>query len=315
MPAMEAPQFEEPPAEAVAEQPSPYQAFAEQAAEAVAEQPAPAEPASEPAEPAAPLAEPPAEPSTELAAETVHPGPVRTTPADLKARIEETRRRIRRELAHPFSGEEEPAASEGMFGEPEAPVFAAPEAEPVLDLAPAASVQEEAAAEVPLAEPPGFDALGEAALEFAEEAVEAYDPAELAPTAEEHPEVSEPALETAPASGAGVAALAARIEPDASGGGSSPAEDQAGGPSAVEEERAPATLVAALPGGGFDQDAMRRRIEETRNRLKAKAFDAMMSGEGSLLRESTADAPEAPVVTVDTDVDATIETALTEEDF
>jgi hypothetical protein len=27
----------------------------------------------------------------------------------------------------------------------------------------------------------------------------------------------------------------------------------------------------------FDHDAMRRRIEETRNRLKAKAFDAMRS--------------------------------------
>jgi hypothetical protein len=83
---------------------------------------------------------------------------------------------------------------------------------------------------------------------------------------------------------------------------------------APDEERVP-ELVAALPGAAFDHEAMRRRIEETRNRLKAKAFDAMMSGESALLRESKAENNEAPTLTVEPEVDQTVETALTEEEF
>ena len=41
---------------------------------------------------------------------------------------------------------------------------------------------------------------------------------------------------------------------------------------------------------------MRRRIEETRARLKAKAFDAMMSGEAALLSR---DSGEKPVPSAD----------------
>ena len=36
---------------------------------------------------------------------------------------------------------------------------------------------------------------------------------------------------------------------------------------------------------------MRRRIEETRARLKAKAFDAMMSGEAALLARDSGEKP------------------------
>jgi len=61
---------------------------------------------------------------------------------------------------------------------------------------------------------------------------------------------------------------------------------------------------------------MRTRIEETRGRLKAKAFDAMMTGESALLgRESPEKAAERPGPAVlDHDVDQTIETTLREEE-
>jgi len=46
---------------------------------------------------------------------------------------------------------------------------------------------------------------------------------------------------------------------------------------------------------GVDYNAMRARIEQTRGRLKAKAFDAMMTGESALLgRESPEKAAERP---------------------
>jgi hypothetical protein len=67
---------------------------------------------------------------------------------------------------------------------------------------------------------------------------------------------------------------------------------------------------------GIDYDAMRSRIEETRSRLKSKAFDAMMTGESSLLSK---DSPEpgpaqASGLTVDQETDETIEASLREED-
>ena len=68
----------------------------------------------------------------------------------------------------------------------------------------------------------------------------------------------------------------------------------------------------------FDREAMRLRIETTRNRLKAKAFDAMLSGESSLLGRDTAGALDGSAriadVPVDSEVDETIESTLTEEE-
>lgn len=65
-----------------------------------------------------------------------------------------------------------------------------------------------------------------------------------------------------------------------------------------------------------DLEAVRRQIEEVRSRLKAKTFDAMMSGEAALLGRDPGGAAErkrlaAPVV--DAEIDKTIETALREE--
>jgi hypothetical protein len=155
----------------------------------------------------------------------VEPVVAETPPVDdLKARIEETRRRIRRELEHPFVSEDGAEAAErgGMTSA----------AEPI---------------------------IGEALA-------------------------SEPDL-------------AAPIEPVAS---------------AVEDE---GDLEAATQTGA-DYAAMRSRIEVMRGRLKAKAFDAMMTGESALLGRDSGDAiPErAAGASVDSEIDHTIETTLREEE-
>ena len=64
-----------------------------------------------------------------------------------------------------------------------------------------------------------------------------------------------------------------------------------------------------------DYDSMRSRIEVTRSRLKAKAFDAMMTGEAALLGRDTEDAEHRRKVTpaVDSEVNETIESSLREE--
>ena len=61
---------------------------------------------------------------------------------------------------------------------------------------------------------------------------------------------------------------------------------------------------------------MRRRIEETRARLKAKAFDAMMTGESALLRN---DSGEKPVprdeAKLEPEIDTSIDESLSQEDY
>ena len=67
----------------------------------------------------------------------------------------------------------------------------------------------------------------------------------------------------------------------------------------------------------IDQADMRRRIEETRNRLKAKAFDAMASGEAALLARD-AEGHEAPVVPeehIDADVADALDRSLSPDDY
>jgi hypothetical protein len=85
---------------------------------------------------------------------------------------------------------------------------------------------------------------------------------------------------------------------------------------ATDATAAPEATDASAPNGnGSDYDAMRARIELTRSRLKAKAFDAMMAGESSLLRrdpEGTATPRKS--VTVDNEIEQTVESTLREED-
>jgi hypothetical protein len=66
----------------------------------------------------------------------------------------------------------------------------------------------------------------------------------------------------------------------------------------------------------LDFEVMKARIEQTRSRLKAKAFDAMMSGESSLLsREEPGKASErrGPAV-LDQELDRKIESGLREQE-
>ena len=93
---------------------------------------------------------------------------------------------------------------------------------------------------------------------------------------------------------------------------------------AATEEAAPEREPAPVPseetsggGGAVDQAEMRRRIEETRARLKAKAFDAMMSGESALLRNDsgTRTVPASDGASLAPDVDSTIDESLSPEDL
>jgi hypothetical protein len=65
-----------------------------------------------------------------------------------------------------------------------------------------------------------------------------------------------------------------------------------------------------------DYDAMRARIELTRSRLKAKAFDAMMAGESSLLGRDLGgtSGPTGPTASFDSEIEQTVDSTLREED-
>ena len=91
-----------------------------------------------------------------------------------------------------------------------------------------------------------------------------------------------------------------------------PVPANGGGPALPET---PAEAVASE--NGADYDAMRARIELTRSRLKAKAFDAMISGESALLgrdsdEESAAAARRAAAF--DSEIEQTVDTTLREDD-
>ncbi len=62
---------------------------------------------------------------------------------------------------------------------------------------------------------------------------------------------------------------------------------------------------------------MRRRIEETRARLKAKAFDAMMSGEAALLSRDSGDkpVPKGGEHALDEETDSVIDESLSQEEY
>ncbi len=167
----------------------------------------------------------------------VETAPVATPADDLKARIEETRRRIRRELDQPFIIGGGVAAAEASVTSGVEP------------------------------------AIGEAL------AVE--------PSAEERPEseIQEP---------------------------TAPPVDESGSLAQAEGGEHPSTEQEL----GVDYDAMRGRIEETRSRLKAKAFDAMMTGESALLgRDPDGVDVKLPAPTeVDGEIVQTIDDTLREEE-
>jgi hypothetical protein len=84
---------------------------------------------------------------------------------------------------------------------------------------------------------------------------------------------------------------------------------------APAQPAAPAAVPVAS-GNASDYDAMRARIELTRSRLKAKAFDAMMAGESALLGrdEELPGVAIKPSATFDSEIEQTVDSTLREED-
>ncbi len=221
-PAMEAAEIERPVAEAVPEWTDESLDIETPAVEMpIVELPVVEAPEAEVME--AEVAEAPAMEAPVVEASSVETAP-RPAVDDLKARIEETRRRIRQELEQPFiAGAETPAALADDW-----------------TVAPAVPVEEVAAGPEP----------------------------ELAEVSE--PELSMEGLDTA----------------------------------------------AEMFEEPVDYESMKSRIESVRSRLKAKAFDAMMSGESALLGRDSEDAGHRRSVLpdVDSEVDETIESSLREEE-
>jgi len=213
--------------------------------------------------------------------------------------------------------ENEPVAEEAVeepVGEVSEPVV---EVAPELLETPQAQV-EEAIPEVPM---PSF---GEAAAEepvaeaepVAEEPLADEPVAEAEPVAEE-PVAEEPVAEEPVAEGTGE--ILPRIdEREAWVAEAAPVAEEI-----AEEPVAEAEPVAETPGEEpagettIDQAEMRRRIEETRARLKAKAFDAMMSGEAALLSRDSGEkaVPRDVDVKVDDELEGKLDESLSQEEY
>ena len=270
-----------------------------------------------------------------------------TTGEDLLARIAATRAAVEAELAEPFgpasTEESAPAAEPPLYWEL-APGAVAAE-EPALEgrepedlwvgeadqtaAMPIETAPSAASSETPPAEPavePVSEPIAEAeeppseiepvAVVFEEPVAEAVAEAEEPPS--EIEPVAEPVAvfeEPVPEAVAEAEEPPSEIEPVAVVFEEPVAE--------VEEPAAEViadTVViesaATVAGGAVDQAEMRRRIEETRARLKAKAFDAMMSGESALLRNDsgTRAVPASDGASLAPDVDSTIDVSLSPED-
>ncbi len=251
--------------------------------------------------------------------------------ADLRARIAETRRRIQRELDQPFapatSGMEEASIFGGAPVMGETQEDAAERAivyEPPVESfeVPAPVEVEEAYTVTPAPAPYSAPALEPKAVYEPvstpvepEPAPPAYEPE---PAPHESPAYEPPApVSPPPAAEPMVAAPPPpAFEPPDAPPVRAARDDDAAIDSLLKEDLTPTPLPDAA--GEFDHESMRKRIEATRNRLKAKAFDAMMKGESVLLsRDENPTAPSdigAGDLDVEPEVAATIETTLTEDD-
>ena len=283
------------------------------------------EPAGDWAGPASVVAEAPVEIEEEpiAAAEPVVETPPWETPPeapagdDLRERIDETRAAIESELAEPFADDvAEEAVEEAVVSEEVAE-------EAAVEAAAAALVAEAAAAEAEVAEEVAVEAVVEAAAAeiVAEESVaEAIVDEVVAEEAVVEAAVEEVVAEEAVVEAAEDEAVAEEAVAEAVV--SEEIAEEAVVDAAVDEaaaEEAAPKEASPREGGGIDQAEMRRRIEETRARLKAKAFDAMMSGEAALLSR---DSGEKPVPTaddagleLDAETDNVIDESLSQEDY
>ncbi len=253
------------------------------------------------------------EPEVEMEAEA-------ETRLDLESRIEATRQQVEAELEEPFTtaGPEAQAAEEIDTAE-------APEA-----------LVEEHPVEVTEAadEPPSVDALealnlessamsdsGDTAVEeaIAEEAIggEAIGEEAIAEEAMDEAAGEAGPEEVPPAAAPAEAVIEQVDEIEEFADLRAPAEGEPTIETAPPVEAAPAPAAAGPAPSELDRDEMRRRIDETRARLKAKAFDAMVSGETFIEPESegTADRKDQDAPTgLDQDTESQIDRSLTEED-
>jgi hypothetical protein len=268
-----------------------------------------------------------------------------TASDDLRRRIEETRAAVETDISQPFAPAvaeeavveqtaveevtaEEPVAEEAVVDEPvvDEPVVDEPVVEePVLEgpafREPDAAPEPDVVVEVPVEEPRAW----EIAYDEREAPAVEQPPAEM-PIAEE-PVSEEPAAEPVVAEEAAVEVVAEAQTPEPVADETvdevieAPVADEAVADEPVGEEpvvEEPAVdEPAAREGGPIDQAEMRRRIEETRARLKAKAFDAMMSGESALLsRDSGAKpVPTGDDVKLDGELESTIDESLSQEEY
>jgi hypothetical protein len=264
--------------------------------EPVAEEPV-VEVAEEPVAEPEPVAEEPVAEAVVMPAE-VYEGPVYQEPvAEAAPPVEPVVDEAPPEPPRAWEVWQDQATDEEPVAEPE---FVAEE--PVAEVAEEPVAEPEPVAEV--AEEPGAEVAEEPGAEVAEEPGAEPEPVAEEPGAEPEPVAEEPVAEPEP-----VAEVA---------------EEPVAEPELVAEvaeevvvEPADEASPVARESGAIDQAEMRRRIEETRARLKAKAFDAMMSGEAALLRHDSGDKPlpKADDVDLEQEIDTTIDESLSQEDY
>jgi hypothetical protein len=301
---------EEPVAEEIVDEPVAEEIVEEPVAEEVVEEPVAEEIVEEPVAEEA-LDEPVAEEVVEEpeAAPEVFEGPVYQEPvADVEPAAEPAVEEAPQEAPRAWEVWQDEAANEEPVTEE---LVAEVAEEPIAESELVAEVAEEAVAEEPVAdeaiaepellaeEPVLEEPIAEVVAEVTEEPVAAEAVAEPEPVAEvaEEAVVEEPSAEVAE-------------EPVAEEPVAEVAEEPAAEEPAVEEP------PAAREGATIDQAEMRRRIEETRARLKAKAFDAMMSGEAALLRNDSGDKPlpKGDDVDLEAEIDTTIDESFSQDE-
>ncbi|MBI5869849.1 MAG: hypothetical protein HZB44_02660 [Actinobacteria bacterium] len=253
----------------------------------------------------APAAAPAEEPVSE-SPESEEPVTSAIVAEDLEAQIEETRRQVEEHLEKPFAAPE-PAVPGTAISEEEVDTGEAPEIlleeEVISDTQATREELEEAEAEAltEAVETNGIEipAKEESAVLEAEKTagLEAGVKPELEAEktvqfeTQAVPETDEFADLKTPVAG----------EPTTTG--------QEAGEAVLETETGPAPSQ-------IDRDEMRRRIDETRARLKAKAFDALVSGETFIEPEPEAgrEKHEAAGVEIDSEIEEQIDRSLKEEE-
>lgn len=269
----------------------------------------------------------------------VSDAPVAAAPAaeDLESQIEETRRQVEEQLEEPFSASaiagEEPAVTteeETLVEEAEATV------EPEVREEPAATEVPISEEEIDTGEAPEI-LLEEEAISIIETSREEQEEADAEALTEavETNGIEAPVEETVELEAVKNEVVEAEETPELeaektvqfdAGVVSVPETDEfadlktpaAGEPTTAEEE---ISQAAPEPESGpapsqIDRDEMRRRIDETRARLKAKAFDALVSGE-TFIEPETEEGREkhkAADVDIDSEIEEQIDRSLREED-